>query len=396
MFNMNYEWWIAKRYLWSKRRHPFVGVISTISVLGLCVGVAALIVVLGVMNGFDEELKSRIIGARAHVVIEKEGAFTNYAQLIEKLKKNALVMGASPYVEGQALIQKGEWGTGVLVRGIDTQTEKTVSKFYDYIKEGTLSEGPSGVVVGSELAKRFNLKIGSDFLVLTQMSKKPSRFTVEGIFSSGMYEYDANLIFLNLKNAQNLFDLKNSVSGISIFLRKPDLAAQVKNAIQKKLSYPYTTRTWMDMNQTLFGALRLEKVVMFLILALIIFVACLNIAGSLTILVMDKTKDIGVLKALGSTPLSLMKIFALDGLAVGVVGAGTGFVIGTGICMLLKKYSFVELPKEIYYMDRLPVRMNPVDVLAVLCVALLLSFLSTLYPAVVAGKLDPVKALRYE
>ena len=393
---MNYEFWIAKRYIWSKRRHPFVGVISTISVLGLCVGVAALIVVLAVMNGFDEELKSRIIGARAHVVIEKDGAFNNAPGLLDKLRQNDLVAGASPYVEGQALIQKGESATGVLVRGVDTQNERSVSKFYDYLTSGTLSESPGGVAVGSELAKRFGLKIGSEFLLLTQFSKKPFKFTVEGIFSSGMYEYDANLIFLSLPNAQNVFEMKDGVSGISIFLKRPELANRVKAAIQKHLGYPYYVRTWMDMNKTLFGALKLEKTVMFLILALIILVACLNIAGSLTILVMDKTKDIGILKALGSTPLSLMKIFAYDGLVVGALGTGAGFLIGSGLCALLKKYSFVELPREIYYMDRLPVRINLWDAAAVLCVALFLSFLSALYPAVVAGKLDPVKALRYE
>ena len=211
-----------------------------------------------------------------------------------------------------------------------------------------------------------------------------------------MYEYDANLIFLNLKNAQAIFDLKNSVSGVSIYLKNAEEAERVKKELHAKMGYPFYVRTWMDLNRTLFSALKLEKIVMFFILALIILVACLNIAGSLTILVMDKTKDIGILKALGAAPASLMKIFALDGLALGFLGAGAGLVSGVGICFVLKHYKIIELPREIYYVDRLPVQMNTGDTLWVILVAVILSFLSALYPAWVAGRLDPVKALRYE
>lgn len=393
---MSFEFLIAKRYIWSKRRHPFVGIISTVSILGIAVGTAALIVVLAVMNGFDEDLKSRVIGTRAHLVVEKEGAFDRYAGLMEKLKAYSQIHGVSPYIEGQALVQKEEWGTGVIVRGVDPRGERAVSKFFDYLREGTLSDRPNGVVVGKELAQKAGLGVGSEISVLSQAQDKPSRYVVEGIFSSGMYEYDANLIFLNLRNAQNLFGLKGAVSGISVSLENPEAAAAVKKAIQRELRFPYTVRTWMDMNRTLFAALELEKITMFLILALIIFVACLNTAGSLTILVMDKTKDIGVLKALGATPFSLMKIFALAGLLIGGLGAGLGFLIGFGLSAFLKKYPLVELPREIYYIHHLPVKMQAWDTFAVVSVAVALSFLAAFYPARMAGKLDPVKALRYE
>ncbi len=393
---MSYEWFVAKRYLWSKRRHPFVGVVSTISVLGISVGVAALIVVLAVMNGFDEDLKERIIGTRAHLVIEKEGGLADYESLAGKLSLNPLIAGAAPFVEGQALVQKDEWGAGVLVRGVDLDRERTVSKFFSYLTKGSLSDREDGVVVGSELARRFRLDIGSKILVLSQSSKKPSAFIVEGLFTSGMYDYDANLVFLNLKNAQKLFELKNAVSGVSVALKKAELASDVKQKIQNALGYPYAVRTWMDMNRTLFGALALEKIVMFLILALIILVACLNIAGSLTIMVMDKTKDIGVLKALGAGRSSLMKIFAFDGLTIGTIGASAGFLVGGALCFLLKKYKFVDLPSDIYYFNRLPVRIDFFDTALVLFVAVFLSFISSLYPAFMAGRLDPVKALRYE
>ncbi len=393
---MSFHWFIAKRYLWSKRRHPFVGVVSVISILGITVGVAALITVLAVMNGFDEDLKSRILGLRAHLVVEKEEVFGDFSSAEKMIRSLSGVSGVSPYVEGQALFQVGEWGSGVLVRGVDVNTEKSVSHFFSYMTQGTLSNKTDGVVVGNELAKRAHLALGSEILIATQATKKPLSYRVEGIFSSGMYEYDANLVFLNLQNAQTLFNMNNAVSGLSVYLKKSEEADKVKRQIQEKLGYPYVTRTWMDMNRTLFSALKLEKIVMFLILALIILVACLNIAGCLTILVMNKTKDIGVLKALGATKLDLMKIFATDGLALGVMGAGIGLLLGVGICVALKKTSWIELPKEIYYMDRLPVALNALDVSLVVLVAVGLSFISSFYPAFVAGKLEPVKALRYE
>ncbi len=393
---MSYEAWIAKRYLWSKRRHPFVGVISVISILGISVGVAALVVVLAVMNGFDEDLKSRIIGTRAHLIVEKDGLFDDAPAVMERLKSVPSVAGAAPYVEGQALIQSDGAGSGVLVRGVEVNEERRVSKFFNYVTQGTLTEKPNGVVVGCELARRFGLRLGSQFQILSQDKAKPLPYTVEGIFTSGMYDYDANLVFLNLRSAQELFLLKNNVSGVSVYLKDSGGAARAKRMIQKELGYPYFVHSWMDLNKTLFGALRLEKTVMFLILALIILVASLNIAGSLTILVTDKTKDIGVLKALGALPSSLVKIFAACGLLVGLTGAGTGLAIGAGICWSIQRFKWVELPKEIYYFDRLPVQMNAADLFSIFLVAVGLSFLSALYPAFTAGRLNPVKALRYE
>ncbi len=393
---MSYEWMIAKRYIWSKRRHPFVGVLSTVSVLGITVGVAALIVVLAVMNGFDQDLKNRIIGTHAHLVIEKEGFFDNYQAVLADLGKIYPIKGASPFVEAQALVQKDEWATGVLVRGLDRQKEKNVTQFSNYLKEGALTDREDSVVVGSELAKRFRIGKGDMISVLSQDSKKPVKLHVDGFFNSGMYEYDANLIFMNLGASQRLFGLGNTVSGISVSLDNAEKADEAKRKLQTSLKFPYYVRTWMDMNKTLFGALKLEKIVMFLILALIVLVACLNIAGSLTILVMDKTKDIGVLRSLGAAPVNLVRIFAFDGLLVGFTGSTAGLLIGTGLCLLLRRYSFVDLPKEIYYMDKLPVQMNLWDTLSILSVALLLSFLSALYPAAMAGRLEPVKALRYE
>jgi lipoprotein-releasing system permease protein len=393
---MRFEWFVASRFIWSKRRHPFVGVISWISAIGIAVGVAALIVVLAVMTGFDQDLKDRIIGMRAHIVIGKEALFTDADDLAAKLRMIPSIRGASSFVEGQALFQAGQMGSGVLVRGIDAAEERKVSKFYDYLTQGTLSGTPKKAVVGTELAQHMNLRIGSTFDLLSERANQPTTFVVEGIFSSGMYEFDANLIFINLEDAKQLFLMGKAASGVAIALDDPEKALVIKNGLQKNLQYPYEVRTWMEMNRTLFGALRLEKFAMFLILALIILVACLNIAGCLTILVMDKTRDIGILRAMGVTQSALVRIFALDGLILGAGGATLGFAAGMGVCLLLKKYSFVELPKDIYYLDHLPVRITGPDLLAVLTVAIVLSFLSAVYPAIVAGRLDTVKALRYE
>ena len=368
---------------------------SAVSVIGILVGVAALITVLGVMNGFDEDLKSRIIGMRAHLVIEKEEPFTDPAGVINRLAAIHGVRGAAPYIEGQALLQSGDWGSGVLVRGIDPRMERSVSRFFSYLTEGTLSKRDS-IVIGSELAKRAHLAVGSTVQLATQFTKKPALLTVEGIFSSGMYEYDSNLVFLSLSDAQNLYLMENSVSGVSAAWESADAAERGKRILQKEFAYPFYVRSWMDLNQTFFSALKLEKTVMFLILALIILVACLNIAGSLTILVVDKTKDIGVLKAMGATSLDLMKIFAWDGLAVGSLGAFAGLGLAGVLCFCLKRFSWFELPKEIYYIERLPVLLSARDVISVVLVAIFLSFISALYPAWMAGRLDPVKSLRYE
>lgn len=392
---MNLELFIARRYLRSKRRHPFVGVVSWISVAGIAVGVAALIATLAVMNGFDQDLKSRIIGLRAHLVVEQEGGVTDWRALASKFRGDRDVIAAAPFIEGQALIEARGFASGVLVRGIEPEAEKRVSKFHQYVTEGGLSGKAGGAVIGNELAKRAGLAVGSPFRIATQDTEKPFQAVVEGIFSSGMYDYDANILFLGESDARRLFPA-SAAPGLSVAVRDPDRADAVKQRLSTLLGRGYYVRSWMDLNRSFFSALKLEKIVMFIILALIILVASLNIAGSLTILVMDKTRDIGVLKATGLESRRVAKIFAIDGLILGVAGAGTGLLLGLGICGVLANFRILDLPKDIYYIERLPVQIDAGDVLSVVLTAIALSFLSALYPALTAVRLDPVKALRSE
>lgn len=390
-------WLIARRYLWSKRRHPFVGVLSTVSILGVAVGVGALIVVLGVMDGFDQDLKSRLIGMRAHLIVEKEGPFFEQNRVIARFRRDPRVTSASSYVEGQALLQRGEWGAGVMVRGIEAGKGEAAGAFARYLKKGGFSGAPDAIVLGAELAKLAGASVGDEVELLSPNIDKPMKFRIEGLFSSGMFDYDAHFVVMGVPAAQTLFKMDRQVSGVSVFLKDAEKAQDLRRDARQWLRAPFVVRTWIDLNKTLFAALKLEKLVMFLILGLIILVACLNIAGSLTILVMDKTRDLGVLKAIGATPGFLVRVFAFEGLLIGSLGSGAGFAIGGGLCALLKKYPIIQLPPEIYYgIDRLPVSLNPRDVAAVVGLGLVLTFLSALYPAFLAAKLDPVKALRYE
>ena len=393
---MNYEWLLARRYLWSKRRHPFAGVMSATSIVGITVGVAALVIVMAVMNGFDEELKKRIIGTQANLVIEKDGGLTDWHSAAAAIKKNKSVEAAAPFVQGQALVQSGEDTTGVLVRGVDPHEEKSVTHFEEYLERGTLEAQGLKALPGLELARRLHLDIGSKISVLAPGAKAPMHFEVSGFFQSGLYEYDANILFLNLESAQTLFGLGESSSGLTVRLNDADKALRLKTELQSLLGSGYFVRTWVDSNRTLFGALRLEKLVMFLILALIILVASLNVGGSLTILVMDKTKDIGILKALGAAPSNILKIFTTQGILVGTLGAGAGLLLGLGVCWVLSHFSFIELPREIYYMEKLPVAIDWNDTLRVALVALGLSAGAAIYPAVSAARLPAAKALRYE
>ena len=393
---MKWELFISWRYLMVKRKTRFISLISLISILGIALGVMALIVVIAVMNGFDNELREKIVGINAHLVIEKSGGIEQAETLLQTLNNTQGILGASPFINGQALFKSGEQVTGVLLRGIDPSSETKVTKIEQYLVAGSLDLTDKDIIIGSELAKRLYLNLGDKVTVISPNGGKTFDFKVGGIFTSGMYEYDLNLVLTEIGAAQNIFNLKGAVGGIGLRLDNLYRAAAMRNTLQKKLGYSYWVRDWMSLNKNLFSALKLEKTVMFIIVALIVVVACFNIAGTLIMMVMEKTKDIGILKAIGATNKAIKKIFTLQGLIIGLSGTALGAAAGILLCFLLKTYKFINLPRDIYYIERLPVEMRPIDSVIIIACALTISLLATIYPAQQAAKLDPAETLRYE
>jgi len=390
---MSWEFFVSARYLFTGQREKFISLTTLISILGISVGVAALIVVIGVMSGFDEELQGKIVGMNAHLAVISDIP-------VDKVVISSWdgVEAAANFINGQAIISSGKETTGVLLKGIDPVNEARVTDIGSYLKTGSLPLNENDVVVGSELAKRFNLNTGDTVSFLSISSKRPVELKVSGIFTSGMYEYDLNLVFTGIKSAQQILGLDDRISGVALKIKEPLKAEAMKRDIQKMLGHPYWVRTWMDLNRNLFSALKLEKIVMFIILALIVLVACFNIASTLIMTVIEKTKDIGILKSIGASNMGIMKIFVMEGVAIGALGAFIGGVFGLALSNLLGRYPLVEMfgLQEVYYFDKLPVKISAPDFIMVISMAVIISLFATIYPAFKASRLDPIEALRYE
>lgn len=393
-----FELSLAWRYFRSRKRHPFIGVISAISILGVAVGVGALITVLSVMSGFEEDLVNRVVGTHAHAAIEAEGPFEPSADLERRIRSvGPEVLAVAAYCDGQALVQTPSASRGVLVRAARFSDESRVSRIAEYLQKGSYpAEGEPGILIGNVLARTLNVGVGGVVQFYSPVRRKPVALTVSGIYHSGMYDYDANLGYVSLATGQDLLGMEGKVSGVAVRFSDPREALKLERKMRAAVGYDRYVRTWRDMNATLFGALKLEKSVMFIILTLIVLVACFNIVGTLTLLVMDRTKDIGILKAVGASESHVIRVFSAVGLLIGSSGTALGFVIGATLCWVLKTFTIVQIPSEIYYFDRLPVNFRWDDALSVAGAALFISLLSTLYPAVAAAKLRTAEALRYE
>lgn len=393
---MKWELFISWRYFKARRKERFISVISLISVLGIALGVMALIVVISVMNGFDQELRQKIVGVNPHIYIEKDEGIDNLEDVLARVKDTKGVLAASGFINGQALLKADEAVVGVLLRGVDPQEERKVSEIESYLVAGSLELADDEIVIGGQLAQKFYLDVDDEITIIAPSDGNKFRFKIGGIFNSGMYEYDLNLVLTNIQSAQKIFNLDGKVAGIGVRLDNIYHSSSVRAHLQEKLGYSYWVRDWMSMNKNLFSALKLEKTVMFVIVALIVVVACFNIAGTLIMMVMEKTKDVGILKSIGANAKSIKKIFIFEGLILGILGTGLGVGLGALLCYLLKTYQFIHLPADIYYIESLPVQMRWADSLIIVAAALLISFLATIYPAHQAAKLNPAEALRYE
>jgi lipoprotein-releasing system permease protein len=396
---MKTELFISWRYLATKRKEKFISLISIISIFGVAIGVCALIVVIAVMTGFDQDLRDKIVGNYSHITISSYNGIDNqeYMNLIKKIGSASHIKGISPFVQGQIFVKGQDKFFAVGLKGIEPSTEAQVSNLKKYLTVGSVDNlGEDSVIVGKELVSFLGLARNANLTVVSPLSKERN-LKVVGIFNTGMYDYDVNLVFVNLKTGQELLGLKNQISAVALKLDNLYLADKIKRELEHTLGFDYSLKTWIEANRNFFAALKLEKLTMFVILTLIILVAAFNIASTLIVMVVEKTKDIGILKAIGMNAANIRKIFTYEGLIIGTLGTFLGAVGGIVLCVLLKKYQFIKLPPDIYYIDKLPVSIEffP-DIILIILSALAITLVATIYPAIKAARFSPVEALRYE
>ncbi|MFO7985923.1 MAG: lipoprotein-releasing ABC transporter permease subunit [Desulfatiglandaceae bacterium] len=406
-----FELFLGIRYLKAKRKQRFISVITLISILGVMMGVMALVVVLSVMNGFRADLMDKILGVNSHIlVLNTQGPFNDYAAVAEKAGRMNGVAAVTPFVYTQVMLNNSGRVSGAVLRGIDPESASRVLDFQKMLKGGSLyslkavEEGFPSIIVGSELSKQLGTRVGDVITVispegkLTPLGRSPHtrRFRVAALFDSGMYEYDASMAYIALQEAQQFLALGDRVTGLEIRVDDVYQSDRIAREIENDLGHPYWTKDWKVMNRSLFSALKLEKLTMFIILTMIVLVGALNIISTLVMVVMEKTRDVAILRAMGATARSIMSIFMFQGLLVGVIGTAAGLVSGLGLCHLLAKYKFISLPSDVYYISTLPVRVELMDVSFVAAAAVVISFLATLYPSWYASRLNPVESFRYE
>ncbi|MFH1934573.1 MAG: lipoprotein-releasing ABC transporter permease subunit [Pseudomonadota bacterium] len=408
---MFFELFFALRYLKAKRKQAFIPVITVISVLSVMVGVMSLVVVLSVMNGFRDDLMSKILGVNSHVLIMNYGgAFKDYEEVGKSVEEVDGVLAWTPFIYSQGMINSSGNVSMAVIRGLDPRSVVNVLDIESMIKMGSLAsiqgsaDGLPGIIIGNELSRKVEAHPGDTLTVVSPEGKstpsgrapKTRKYKVTAIFDSGMYDYDASMAFISLKESQDFLGLGDRVTGLEIKVRDVYKADTVAQAIQEKLGYPYWTRDWKLTNRNLFAMLSLQKTTLFVILSMIVLVGALSIIGTLVMVVMEKKKDIAILRAMGTSARSIMSIFMLQGVFVGIVGTLSGLVSGLGICFILAKYKFITLPADVYYISALSVQVEFSDVFFVALSAVIICFFATLYPSWRASKLNPVDAIRYE
>lgn len=410
-----FEWMLSLRYLRARRKEGFISIIAGFSFLGIMLGVATLIIVMAVMNGFRKELLDKILGLNGHLLIQPlESPLTDWQQVAERVSGVAGVRLAAPIVEGQALASSPFNASGVLVRGIRAADLTALSSIANNIKQGTLEgfDDGKGLIIGKRLADQLSLRSGDSLTLVsprgavTPMGTTPriKAYKVAAVFEIGMSEYDSAIVFMPLSEAQAYFNRAGDVTAVEVYTDNPDKIAGFRKLVADAAQRPIFMVDWRQRNATFFNALQVERNVMFLILTLIVLVAALNIVSGLIMLVKDKGRDIAILRTMGATQGAVMRVFLITGASIGVVGTLLGFVVGTIVCFNVESIrQFVSwltstelFSPELYFLSRLPADMDTGETIAVVVMALALSLLATLYPSWRAARLDPVEALRYE
>ena len=400
-----FELFIGLRYLRAKNKQAFFSIITFISLGGITLGVASLIIVIAVMNGFQKDLREKILGIKSHIVIYDKTyrAIQDYQRTVDIVKGTKGVVSATPFVFSQGMIKIGSTTEGAALWGVDPLQQAKVCDADTSILLPAQDKKP-GIILGTELAARIYARVGDEVVIITPIFKttplgmipKFAKYEVVGIFKSGMYEYDATFAYIYLHDAQQLFEIPGRISGIDIRVDDINNVKEIGKVLRSNIDNNLGVYDWMVMNKNLFSALKLEKLVMGIILTLIILVAVFNVLSSLIMMVMRKRKDIGIIRTLGVSQRGVMRIFIYQGMIIGAVGTFLGAIIGIAIPLLQKKYHLIKLSGEVYYIDYIPVELKLLDIGLIVVISLLLSFISTIYPARQAAKMDPVDAVRYE
>ena len=406
---MSFELFVARRYLTARRKQAFISVITLISVLGIAIGVAALVIAIALITGFQGDVQAKILGATSHVMVSDLGGrgLEGYEAMADKIRAIPGVESASPVVYNTVLITGVGESSGALVKGIDFDRERPGSDWLQKLEAGEIPKAGGareGLLLGRELALRIGAQVGDVVDIVTASSTlspmgllpKRKRFEVAGIFNTGLYEFDSSTALVAIGVAQRLFGLEGRASYIQVKVRNIFEAPQIGDRIKEAVTPAVYITTWMELNKSLFSALKLEKNILFLTITLIVVVAALNIIASLILMVMEKTRDIGVLMAIGATPQMINRIFFYQGALIGIIGTALGSLLGLGWCVLANAFELIKIPVDIYQISYVPFRMRPLDLGVIVGVALLICFVSTLFPARRAAKVDPVVALKYE
>ena len=404
---MKFERFVALRYL-TRRKGLFAIITTLIGVAGVSVGVAALITTLSVMNGFQSDIKEKVIGAQSHILVFGRMAADTYPQYIKKIEQIPLVEAAAPHIYGQAILSYDGQSVGLVVRGLDPEKEKHINNLNESVTEGSFTpdwdeDAPAPLVLGTELAYSLGAQVGDDVVLISPQSistsagmfPKMKKFRVSGLLRTGYYEFDNTIAYTTLPHASDFLGLKGGVTGVAVKLHNLNQADQAAEQIRQAIGYGYAVRTFAQLNSTLYAALKLEKAVMFIILFLIIIVASLNIAGNLILLGTEKLRDIGLMRAMGASPKMIRKVFMWEAMAIATPGIFLGIALACLLCWIIATFNIVELPGDIYYLTKVPVRMEWTDILAVVGGSYLICFFAGLYPAAKASRVNPTDAIRY-